>query len=126
MELIKNDKGSATIETSVMFLLIIMLTVGFIHLTHAVTLYAVAQTAAREGAREYAMTDSKAKAINKAKTELQASGVDLWRAKIHTKADGQERVVTVDIDYGFHVPLIGRKDITMQGGAAFRKALHGR
>ena len=62
------NKGSATLETAVMFLILIIMVTGFIFLINAVTVYSVAQTAAREGAREYAITDNASKAARKAST----------------------------------------------------------
>lgn len=119
-KLLLENKGSAIIETSVMFLLILTLVVGFIYLTNAVTTYSVVQTAAREGAREYSLTDSKTRAVNKAVYELKMGGVDADKAKITAKAEGQERRVTVAMDYTFFVPFIGSKELMLQSGATFR------
>lgn len=123
---IKGEKGSATIETAVMFLLVLVLVVGFLHLTGAVTAYSVAQTAAREGAREYAETDSASSAVRKAKVELAAGGIDEEKAEIKTSSTGLERRVMVSIYYPVYLPLAGKKDFTLQGAAVFRKVNYGR
>jgi Flp pilus assembly protein TadG len=119
-KLFLENKGSAIIETSVMFLLILTLVTGFIYLTNMVTTYSVIQTAAREGAREYSLTDNNSKAVNRAIYELKMGGVDADKAKITAKAEGQERRVTVAMDYTFFVPFIGSKELTLQSGATFR------
>lgn len=120
MELVKNDRGSAAIETATMFLLIIALVVGFMYLMQTVTAYSAIQTAAREGAREYSLTDDKTKAVNKAVRELELAGIDLNRAKISAQSVGQERRVSITYQYDFYVPFLGEKDMTIESGAVFR------
>jgi Flp pilus assembly protein TadG len=114
------NKGSATLETAVMFLILIIMVTGFIFLINAVTVYSVAQTAAREGAREYAITDNASKAARKAKDELSIGGIEPSSAKVTTESAGRERRVKVTIDYPIYIPLIGKSDIQIQGGAVFR------
>lgn len=126
IEMLRNNKGSVILETAVMFILIIVLIVGFMHLTNAVSIYAVAQTAAREGAREYAVTNNRTRAINKAKTELELGRVDPAKARITAVAEGQERRMIVTIDYSIYLPFAGKHDITLQGGATFRRVGGGR
>lgn len=125
-KIFKSSRGSATIETAVMLLLVFMLTVGFMQLINAVTVYSVAQTAAREGAREYAETNSASSAVKKAKVELEAGAVDERKAEIKTSASGQERRVTVSIKYPVYLPFTGQKDFVLKGGAVFRKVSNGR
>jgi Flp pilus assembly protein TadG len=120
VELVKNDRGSATIETATMFLLIIVLVVGFMCLMQTVTAYSAIQTAAREGAREYSLTDDKTKAVNKAVRELELAGIDLNRAKISAKSVGQERRVSITYQHDFYVPFLGEQDMTVESGAVFR------
>ncbi len=121
-----DNRGSATIEGSVMFILILILTMGFVYLTNAITVYAVAQTAAREGAREYAMTDSRTKAVIKARTEIELSGVEIKDVSITPMAEGQERRMTVTVNYPFYVPVVGERELVLQSGASFRRVRHGR
>ena len=120
------NKGSATLETAVMFLILIIMVTGFMFLINAVTVYSVAQTAAREGAREYAVTNNRTRAINKAKTELELGRVDPAKARITAVAEGQERRMIVTIDYSIYLPFAGNHDITLQGGATFRRVGGGR
>ena len=120
------NKGSATLETAVMLLILIIMVTGFMFLINAVTVYSVAQTAAREGAREYAVTNNRTRAINKAKTELELGRVDPAKARITAVAEGQERRMIVTIDYSIYLPFAGNHDITLQGGATFRRVGGGR
>jgi len=120
MIVLKNNKGSATIETAVMFLLLIMLLTGFIYFINGVTVYSVLQVAAREGAREYSLSDSESKAIKKVKMELKSGGIDPKDVNISTKKIGNERQMTVDTDYNFYIPIAGSYDLKLQGGATFR------
>lgn len=122
LEFVRRKKGSATIETAVMIILIMMLAVGFIYLSQAVTVASVVQTAAREGAREYSLTDNKAKAVNKAIIELKMGGIDSSNANIAAKAEAQERRVAVTVNYPLAVPFVGKREITLKGGAVFRVA----
>jgi Flp pilus assembly protein TadG len=126
IDILRTNRGSATLEASVMFILILILIVGFVYLINAVTVYAVAQTAAREGAREYSMTDSSAKAVKKAKVELETGGVDSNRATITTNAAGQERRMTVTVNYPFYVPVVGERELALRCGASFRRVRYGR
>lgn len=123
---LKDTRGSATIEASVMFVLILILIVGFIYLTNAISVYSAVQTAAREGAREYAMTNSKTKAVRKAQTELELGKVDSDSVIINAQAEGQERRMIVTVDYSFYLPFLGNRNIILQGGAIFRRVNVGR
>ena len=74
----------------------------------------------QERGKEYAITDNASKAARKAKDELSIGGIEPSSAKVATESAGRERRVKVTIDYPIYIPLIGKSDIQIQGGAVFR------
>lgn len=103
-----------------MFPIVLALVFGFMMFTQAMRVNTVLQVAAREAARQYAVSDDPARAVQKARDELKLGNVDPAGATILTNAEGAERKVTVKFPYGFMVPFAGKYPLTLQGSAVFR------
>jgi Flp pilus assembly protein TadG len=117
---LKDERGNAVIEVAIMFPIVLALVFGFMMFTQAMRVNTVLQVAAREAARQYAVSNDPARAVQKAREELSLGNVDPKRATILTNADGAERKVTVKFPYGFKVPFAGEYPLTLQGSAVFR------
>ena len=58
LKLLKNNKGTMIVEVAIMFMLVTMLTTGYLYFTQAMRINTVLKIAAREGAREYSVTNN--------------------------------------------------------------------
>ncbi|MGB9812410.1 MAG: TadE/TadG family type IV pilus assembly protein [Thermovenabulum sp.] len=120
-KIIKSKRGNAIIETTIMFMILIMLTVGYMYFTQLVRESTVLQVAARESARAYAVTGDYSFAYNKAINELKLGGIDPNRAKINIYTKGNERVARIQLNKRLIIPFAGEYRITIGGGADFKK-----
>ncbi|MDN5344560.1 MAG: hypothetical protein PWQ18_671 [Clostridia bacterium] len=121
LKIIKNSKGSAVVETAIMFPLVLMLTFGFIMFTQAIRINTVLEVAAREAARTYSLTNNSSLATQKARAELALGGVpNAEQATIGLSSSGYDRKVTVDLPYNFHIPFAGGGFVkALRGSAVF-------
>lgn len=117
----KDKKGSAIIETAIMLIVIMALTIGYLYFIQAIRINTVLQVAAREGARTYAITDSPSKARAKAEEELRIGGIDPKYVTITTKSVGSERQVFVSLRRKTRVPFAGIYNYLLQGAASYRR-----
>lgn len=92
---IKNNKGSATVEAAIMLPLLVLIVFGFLFLNGAIKDSMIIQQAAREGAREYAMTDSASSGIAVARQELVNRGLDASKASIASISHGDARGIRI-------------------------------
>lgn len=118
--LLKRDKGSVLVETAIMFILVTMMTVGYLYFTQAMRINTVAKIAAREGAREYAVTNEPDMARERVLSELALGGVDPYSANVSTKANGNKRTVVVQIRHTFYTPFVGEYDLDLRGAAEYK------
>ena len=118
---LQNEQGSAIVEVAIMFPVILALVVGFIMFTLAVRTDTVLQTAAREAAREYAVTHNAASAREKARKELSLGGIDHKRTVITIDTVGYEKRVSIEMLYPIYVPLAGGYSPTLKGVAGFHE-----
>jgi len=104
-----------------MFMLVIMMFAGYIYFTQAMRINTLCKIAAREGAREYSVTNNSYEAREKAKSELALGGIDPDSRGIHitTKKDNGKRSVIVESKYGFHTPFVGEYNLNLKGGADY-------
>lgn len=118
-KILKNNKGSVLIEVALMFLVVTMLTVGYLYFTQAMRMQTVAQIAAREGARVYAITNNPVRARERIRAELALGRVDPDDCEILIRKDGSKRIVSVQIKRGFYVPAAGEYNLNLRGGAEY-------
>lgn len=104
--LIKNEKGSAVIfELAFLLPVMIMIFYGYTMFTNALAIDLALKTAAREGAREYAITRDAGSGMSKASQELTSAKV--FNANISSFEMGEGRGIKVSKIYGFNIPFIG-------------------
>ncbi len=119
-ELCSDSKGSTVVEVAIMFPIILALIFGFMWFTQAIRMDTILQVAAREAARQYAVSDSASRAVQKARDELALGNIDSSRASIRAYSDRGERKVTVTIPYLIQIPFMGEYPLKLQGSAVFR------
>lgn len=119
MQLLKNDKGSVTLELGLFIALVCALVFGFMTIMNGVKISIALQTAAREGAREYAATNNAALGQAKANSELTALGVG--EATAIPSVEGEDRSMTLQKNYTFTIPLFGSYSKTLKGYCTFYK-----
>lgn len=117
---LRSDRGSAILETAIMLPIVLLLTFGFIFFTQAVATRIVLETAAREGARTYAVYNSAAMAEDKVMQELAVGQVDPDDVEIIIEGSSYQRVVTVKMPYSFYVPFAGEYAPVLVGSAVFK------
>lgn len=115
----KKEKGSVLIETAVMFMIVTMIVTGYIFFLQAIRIHTVAKIAAREAAREYAVTNDAGQAKERAKSELALGGVDPKYAEIEPDTDGKKRIVVIRINRGFYIPFAGSYGFELKGEASY-------
>jgi uncharacterized protein (UPF0333 family) len=118
-KLFMHNRGNVIIETAIMFMMVTMMMAGYIYFTQAIRINTVAKIAAREGAREYAVTNDSAQAEEKTRSELALGGINPNIADVSTKAVGYKRLVTVKIGHGFYIPFTGSYNVELGGGAQY-------
>lgn len=92
---LKNNRGSATVEAAITLPLLTLIVFGFLFLNGAIKDSIVIQQAAREGAREYAMTNNGTSGINVASQELLDRGINPSKATITAVAAGDARGIRI-------------------------------
>ena len=118
---LRSEDGSAVVETALMLPIVLMLVFGFIAFTQAVATKVVLETAAREGARSYAVSNSAATAQAKVREELAVGRINPDAAQVVAQSTGGGRAVTVTMPYSFHVPFAGGYSPTLAGSAVFKQ-----
>lgn len=121
MPFAKDDKGSAVVEVTILLPIILMLVFGFIFFTQAIRVNTVLNVAAREGAREFAITHSSSRAIAKAKEELAIGGINPNDATVTTYQKGYERSVRVELPYFGHIAFVGKYPLMLKGEMTFHQ-----
>lgn len=117
---LKDEKGSSIIlELAAILIIMIMLFYGFTMYTNALSIKLALRTATREGAREYSTSHDTSKAIKRAQTELELSG--MGDAEIRPFIDGEGMGMEVIKHYPFYVPFAGTQNLKMKGSAIFVK-----
>lgn len=113
--MLKDKRGNAIIETSVMLPLLLGLFMGLVFFTNSFRYKIIANMAAKEGARAYEINLGNAsRAISKAEEELALGGVK--GASISVVNGGVEVVKP----YGFHVPESGNYLLSIKGYHVFK------
>lgn len=118
--LCSDSKGSAMVEVAIMFPVVLALVFGFMWFTQAIRMTTVLQVAAREAARQYAVSDSASRAVQKARDELALGNIDRSHVSVKTYSDKGERKVTVTMPYLIRIPFMGDYPLKLQGSAVFR------
>lgn len=119
--ILKNNKGSAIIETAIALPIVLGLFMGLFFFTNAVRYKLVMNMAAKEGARMYQISSGNAtKAKNKAEEELALGRVDGASVSIITNG------VKISKSYGFHIPLFGSQEPSMKSEHEFFEELEAR
>lgn len=114
----KNERGSAVIfELAVLLPIMIMVFYGYTMFTNALAIDLAIKTAAREGAREYAITGNANEGINKANDELIASKVS--GATVTSFEEGEGRGIRVVKLYGLYIPFVGEVGPDLNGVGIF-------
>ena len=116
-----NEDGSSVVEVAVMMPILLMLIFGSIAIIQAQRTQVVLDMAAREAAREFSVTHSKSKAINKAEDELELGGIDPDKTTITAREKGYERQVYIEMEYPFMIPWAGELKPTLRGSASFHR-----
>lgn len=119
MRLFKCEKGSVIVELGLLVPLLAAITYGFIMFTNVVRTDIILQVAAREGAREYSVSNSSNKAINAAKLQIEMGEIDVDSVTITPKSKDKERIVAVNKTMTFYIPFAGPYNIELQKGAVF-------
>lgn len=120
LKIIKNKKAAALVETAIMVPLLVMIIFGFISYTQVIKDSLVMQTAAREGARRYAVYHDAGKAISTAYAELAAGKVS--GATVIPLASGQDRGVRVEKDVIIKIPFTEIQVFTLKNEVWIRQA----
>ncbi len=119
LKLLKNNKGSVIVEVAIMFMLVTMLTTGYLYFTQAMRINTVLKIAAREGAREYSVTNNPSRTRDRIKSELSLAGIDTGKVDIDVVSNGKKRIVKVKARHGFYAPFAGEYDLDLKGGAEY-------
>jgi len=114
-----NENGSSVVEVAIILPLILALTFGPIFINMAQRTQMVLDTAAREGARDFAKSDNVSRAVSKAKKELQIGGVNPNDTTINAIRNGYERQVKIEMDHPMMIPFVGLLDPKLRGSATF-------
>jgi len=118
IKLFKDQRGSAVmIELAIMLPIMIMLFYGFTMFTNILSADIAIKTAAREGAREYAITNVASKGVAKANAELSSSKVSGVSIEPFTEGDG--RGIRITKKMGFTIPFAGTYGPTLEGVGIF-------
>jgi hypothetical protein len=121
-KLISHDEnGSAVVEVAIMMPLLLMLIFGSIMFIQAYRTQVVLDTAAREAAREYAVTHDSSEAREKAEIELMIGGINPDETNIITRVNDFERQVIIEMNYRFQVPFAGKYNPVLRGTASFHR-----
>ena len=117
---LKDERGSSTlIELAVILPVMIMLFYGFTVFTNILSIDIAIKTAAREGAREYALSGSPSEGKDRALEELLSSGVN--GATITSFTEGDARGITVSKKIGVNIPFAGFYGPELEGVGIFVK-----
>jgi len=92
---IKEEKGSATVEAAILIPLLLTIFLAFIFLNNIVKETMVLESAAKEGAKTYAMTGNISMAINTAKNEVKKGGIKPENVIITPLSKGDSRGMRV-------------------------------
>ena len=117
MNLYKNNKGSVTIELSILIALISGMIFGYMAVMNGIKTSIALQVAAREGARAYATTGSSSNGQAKANLELSAMGVTGATPEVLTEGSG--RSILIKKTYRYTIPLFGTYNTTLKGYCTF-------
>lgn len=119
--LLRDEKGSALVEVALMLPIILGMVFGFLFFTHAVRMNTVLEVAAREAARNYAVTHDLTKAKNKAKDELAMGNINPAKAVITVSSVGNEKRASVKMPFPIQIPFFGLHDLMLEGQAVFHE-----
>lgn len=111
----KDEKGSVIVELAVLTLVLAALALGFNYFANAIRKDIILQIAAREGARTYATTQSAARAMDMASSELE--GIE--NVVVTSFSHGSDRGVRASTTLSFYIPLAGDYDLTLEKAAVF-------
>lgn len=107
----KNQKGAALIETAIFLPILTMLVFGMLYFAQVIKDSLVMQTAAREGARSFAVYHDPQKAVNVVREELSNGKVD---ADIYTINEPPDRGVVVQKDVILSIPFADLRVFTLR------------
>src|SRR5690625_4012822 len=103
MKILRNERGSSTIiELACIIPVMVMVLYGYTLFTNTISTDLALKTAAREGAREYAMTGSASDGIAKANAELISSDIEGY--SIESFTDGEGRGIRTRKTVGINIP----------------------
>lgn len=118
IKLWKDKRGSSVLfELAVLLPLMIMIFYGFTIFTNALATDLALKTAAREGAREYAITKDENKGKNRANAELNSSKIT--GATVVSFKEGEARGIKVSKKIGVNIPFVGLYGPRLEGVGLF-------
>lgn len=117
MRIVRNNKGSISIELALFIAVICSLSFGYMHLMNGVKTKIALQVAAREGSREFATTGNASSGKDKANLELSSMHVNNAKVKVLTEGSGGS--VSVTKNYTYSIPLFGSYSKTLYGYCSF-------
>ena len=117
MNILKDNKGSVTVELSLFIALICGIIFGYMSIMGGIRTSIVLQVAAREGARAYATTDSASAGQIKANLELATMGVT--GTVPVASVEGTGRSITITKVHNYTIPLFGTYTSTLRGYCTF-------
>lgn len=117
-KMFKDQRGSSVLfELAFLIPVLVMIFYGYTMFTNALAIDIALKTAAREGAREYAITNVANKGVQKAQTELSASRIS--GASVEPFTEGKARGIRVRKKYVITVPFAGTYGPTLEGVGIF-------
>jgi len=126
----KDEKGSVIIEVALMMPLLLMIVFGFIGLNKMVKDSMVVQTAAREGARHYAIFHDPDEAVEIANKELESGGIkDATINIVHQPPNDRGVVVQkpflLNIPFGEIRVFNIRREVVLHQVAQYQEEIYG-
>lgn len=114
------ERGAALVEAAIAFPLLIMLLFGIVSFGRAYNAKVTLTHAAREGARELALTQDATAAENTARAT--ATGLDLASLTFTSTActPGAPTTVTLSYPFTYEIPVFGTNTITMTSDGVMR------
>lgn len=117
--LLRSEKGTVVVEVAVMFMVVVLIAAGYVSFVQAMRINTAVKIAAREGARDYSITNNASSARERAKSELALAGIDPSKVDIEVSRSGKKRTLTIRAKHGFYIPFAGSYTFDLGGGAEY-------
>lgn len=118
-KVLRCEKGTVVVEVAVMFMVVVLIAAGYVSFVQAMRINTAVKIAAREGARDYSITNSASSARERAKSELALAGIDPSKVDIEVSGSGKKRTLTIRAKRGFYIPFAGSYTFDLGGGAEY-------